>query len=238
MAITNKAILDKITKANKYIKTLKEQGLAKSIVAKKLNESVNRVSKGNKPRTYFPTVKAKGGKISAKQRKQLLKVYKEIQRTEKYLGTTPIAEIKQHPYATYATDDVSMRIRETLANKYNIDPNILSNEFFDFLNTDAVQKLFEDGNFGSTVMEIILQAVQKNPDMMMKYDEVSELVNDYVDSPANFMDSKLKELQNKKQKDAETELLIKRIKDYIASPHRDEYAIEVFEDVFEIFRKL
>ena len=101
-----------------------------------------------------------------------------------------------------------------------------------------VQKLFEDGIFGSTVLETILQAVQKNTDIMQKYDEVGELVNEYVDSPADFMETKLKELEDKKQKDTETELLIKRIKEYLASPHRDEYAIEAFEDVFKIFKKL
>lgn len=198
MAVSNKAILDKIAKANKYIKTLKEQGLQDSVHAKKLREAVNRSSKGSKPRQYFYTPKT--GKINKQQRKQLLKVYEELKHVGKYIGgsTEPI---KEHPFGTYTETDTANAIRESLSRRYGIDTKLLTDEFFDMLNSDAVQKLFEQGIFGSTTMDVITDMIKA--DNTILYD---------------------------------TDLLTQKITDYVNSEHKDNWAIEQFEDVFKHFR--
>ena len=181
MAITNKAILDKIAKANKYIKTLKEQGLQDSVHAKKLREAVNRSSKGSKPRQYFYTPKT-GGKISKQQRKQLLKVYEELKHVGKYIGgsTEPI---KEHPFGTYAEDSSSQAIRESISRRYSIDSDLLTDQFFDFIGSDAVQKLFEQGVFGSDTMQKIIDAVKTDNSILHELDEFERTITDYVNNP-------------------------------------------------------
>ena len=180
MAVTNKAILDKIAKANKYIKTLKEQGLQDSVHAKKLREAVNRSSKGSKPRQYFYTPKT-GGKISKQQRKQLLKVYEELKHVGKYIGgsTEPI---KEHPFGTYAEDSRAEAIRDSISRRYGIDSSLLTDQFFDMLNSDAVQKLFEQGAFGSYTMEVILNAIQEDNTILYDLDLLEQKITDYVNS--------------------------------------------------------
>lgn len=179
MAVSNKAILDKIAKANKYIKTLKEQGLQDSVTAKKLREAVNRSSKGRKPRQYFYSPKT--GKISKQQRKQLLKVYEELKHVGKYIGgsTEPI---KAHPFGTYAEDSRAEAIRDSISRRYGIDTKILTDEFFDMLNSDAVQKLFEPGAFGSYLMEVILNAIQEDNNILYDLDLLEQKITDYVNS--------------------------------------------------------
>ena len=179
MAVSNKAILDKIAKANKYIKTLKEQGLQDSMHAKKLREAVNRSSKGSKPRQYFYTPKT--GKISKQQRKQLLKVYEELKHVDKYIGgsTEPI---KEHPFGTYTETDTADAIRESLSRRYGIDTKLLTDEFFDMLNSDSVQKLFEASAFGSYVMEVLLNAIQEDNTILYDLDLLGQKITDYVNS--------------------------------------------------------
>lgn len=178
MAVSNKAILDKITKANKYIKTLKEQGLQDSVHAKKLREAVNRSSKGSKPRQYFYTPK---GKIGKQQRKQLLKVYEELKHVGKYIGgsTEPI---KEHPFGTYTETDTADAIRESLSRRYGIDTKLLTDEFFDMLNSDAVQKLFEQGIFGSTTMDVITDMIKADNTILYDTDLLTQKITDYVNS--------------------------------------------------------
>lgn len=180
MAISNKAILDKITKANKYIQTLKEQGLQNSVPAKKLHEAVNRSSKGNKPRQYFYTPKT-GGKISKQQRKQLLKVYEELKHVGKYIGgsTEPI---KERPFGTYTETDTADAIRNSLSRRYGIDTDLLTDEFFDMLNSDAVQKLFEQGIFGSTTMDVIVDAIKSDNTILYDTDFLGQKITDYVNN--------------------------------------------------------
>lgn len=179
MAITNKAIMAEIEKANKYIKTLQQQGLQNSVHAKKLREAVNRSSKGNKPRQYFYSPKT--GKISKQQRRQLLKVYEELKHVGKYIGgsTEPI---KEHPFGTYAETDTAEAIRESLSRRYGIDTKLLTDEFFDMLNSDAVQKLFEQGAFGSYTMEVILNAIQEDNTILYDLDLLEQKITDYVNS--------------------------------------------------------
>lgn len=179
MAVSNKAILDKIAKANKYIKTLKEQGLQDSVTAKKLREAVNRSSKGSKPRQYFYSPKT--GKISKQQRKQLLKVYEELKHVGKYIGgsTEPI---KEHPFGTYAEDSRAEAIRNSISRRYGIDSSLLTDEFFDMFNSDAVQKLFEPGAFGSYLMEVILNAIQEDNTILYDLDLLEQKITDYVNS--------------------------------------------------------
>lgn len=178
MAISNKAILDKITEANKYIKTLKEQGLQDSLHAKKLSEAVNRSSKGSKPRQYFYSPK---GKIGKQQRKHLLKVYEELKHVGKYIGgsTEPI---KEHPFGTYTETDTADAIRNSLSHRYGIDTDLLTDEFFDMLNSDAVQKLFEQGAFGSYTMEVLLNAIQEDNTILYDLDLLEQKITDYVNS--------------------------------------------------------
>lgn len=179
MAVSNKAILDKISKANKYIKTLKEQGLQDSVHAKKLSEAVNRSSKGSKPKQYFYTPKT--GKISKQQRKQLLKVYEELKHVDKYIGgsTTPI---KEHPFGTYTETGTADAIRESLSRRYGIDTKLLTDEFFDMLNSDSVQKLFEPSAFGSYLMEVLLNAIQEDNTILYDLDLLGQKITDYVNS--------------------------------------------------------
>lgn len=179
MAITNKAILDKITKANKYIQTLKEQGLQNSVTAKKLHEAVNRSSKGSKPKQYFYTPKT--GKISKQKRKQLLKVYEELKHIEKYIGGS-IKPIKEHPFGTYTETDTANAIRESFSRRYGIDTKLLTDEFFDMLNSDSVQKLFEQGAFGSYIMEVLLNAIQEDNTILYELDLLEQKITDYVNS--------------------------------------------------------
>lgn len=178
MAVTNKTILDKIKKANKYIQTLKEQGLQNSVQAKKLREAVNRSSKGSKPRQYFYSPK---GKIGKQQRKQLLKVYEELKHVEKYIGgsTEPI---KEHPFGTYMETDTAKAIRDSLSRRYGIDTDLLTDEFFDMLNSDAVQKLFEPSAFGSYLMEVLLNAIQEDNTILYDTDLLTQKITDYVNS--------------------------------------------------------
>lgn len=197
MAISNKVILDKITKANKYIKTLKEQGLQNSVTAKKLREAVNRSSKGSKPRQYFYSPK---GKIGKQQRKQLLKVYEELKYVDKYIGGST-APIKEHPFGTYTETDTAKAIRDSISRRYGIDTDLLTDEFFDLLNSDAVQKLFEPGMFGSTTMDVIIDHIKADNTILYDLD-----------------------------------LLEQKITDYVNSAHKDNWAIEQFEDVFKHFR--
>ena len=199
MAVSNKAILDKIAKANKYIKTLKEQGLQNSVTAKKLREAVNRSSKGSKPRQYFYSPKS-SGKISKQQRKQLLKVYEELKHVGKYIGgsTEPI---KAHPFGTYTDTDKTQAIRDSISRRYGIDTDLLTDEFFDMLNSDAVQKLFEPGMFGSTTMDTIIDKIKEDNTILYNLD-----------------------------------LLEQKITDYVNSEHKDNWAIEQFEDIFKHFR--
>lgn len=178
MAITNKAILDKITKANKYIQTLKEQGLQNSVPAKKLREAVNRSSKGSKPRQYFYSPK---GKIGKQQRKQLLKVYEELKHVGKYIGGST-EQIKEHPFGTYTETDTADAIRESISHRYGIDTDLLTDEFFDMLNSDAVQKLFEQGAFGSYTMEVLLNAIQEDNTILYDTDLLTQKITDYVNS--------------------------------------------------------
>ena len=179
MAVSNKDILDRIAKANKYIKTLKEQGLQDSVHAKKLREAVNRSSKGSKPKQYFYTPKT--GKISKQQRKQLLKVYEELKHVDKYIGgsTEPI---KEHPFGTYTETDTADAIRESLSRRYGIDTKLLTDEFFDMLNSDSVQKLFEPSAFGSYVMEVLLNAIQEDNTILYDLDLLEQKITDYVNS--------------------------------------------------------
>ena len=197
MAISNKVILDKITKANKYIQTLKEQGLQNSVTAKKLHEAVNRSSKGSKPRQYFYSPK---GKIGKQQRKQLLKVYEELKHVDKYIGGST-APIKAHPFGTYTQTDTANAIRESISRRYGIDTDLLIDEFFDLLNSDSVQKLFEPGMFGSTTMDVIIDHIKEDNTILYDLD-----------------------------------LLEQKITDYVNSEHKDNWAIEKFEDIFKHFR--
>ena len=183
MAVSNKAILDKISKANKYIQTLKEQGLQNSVTAKKLREAVNRSSKGSKPRQYFYTPKT-GGKISKQQRKQLLKVYEELKHVGKYIGgsTEPI---KKHPFGTYTETATAQSIRDSISRRYGIDTALLTDEFFDMLNSDAVQKLFEPGIFGSTTMDVITDMIKADNTILYDTDLLTQKITDYVNNEHN-----------------------------------------------------
>lgn len=217
-SITNKALFAAVEKANKYIRTLKQQDLQESAVYKKLHEAANRAATGNKPRTYFPTVRAgAGGKLSKKQREKLLKSYKEIKLHES-MFQQGIPNIKQHPERTYTKTNRAEKIRRSdadyftkkikqrrnmkLSDKWQLNEDIFTDEFYDFLNSDEVQKLYEE--FGSS-------------------DFLEDLV-DEIDKDNTILD--------------ELDLLQERLSAYLNNPHRDQFYEEEFADIIQHFRDM
>lgn len=217
--ISNKALLAAVDKANKYIRTLKQQDLTESAAYKKLHEAANRAAAGSKPRTYFPTVRAgAGGKLSKKQREKLLKSYKEIKLHES-MFQQGIQNIKLHPQRTYTMTDKASRIRQSDAeyftkklkqkrglktsSKWKLSDTLFTDEFYDFINSDEIQKLYEELNRSSDFLEEIV---------------------DFIEKDRTVLD--------------ELDLLKEKIFDYIKDPHRDNFYIEEFQDIIKHFREM
>lgn len=214
--ISNKALLAAVEKANKYIRTLKQQDLTESAAYKKLHEAANRAATGSKPRTYFPTVRVgAGGKISKKQRDKLLKSYKEIKLHES-MFKQGIQNIKAHPQRTYTMTDRAEKIRQSdadyftkkikqrrnmkISDKWQLDEKIFTDKFYDFINSDEVQKLYEE--FGSS-------------------DFLEELV-DEIDKDPTILD--------------DLDMLQEHLAAYLNNPHRDQFYEEEFADIIQYFR--
>lgn len=203
MAITNKSIIQAIKKANKYIETLEKKGLGDSLNARRLREAVQRSAPGSKPRKGFAgarikPVKNKKSKQYQKQRKQLLKVYEEIQANKKYFKAP--SKIKTEKLGTYTMGPKAKEIRESLATKYNADANLFTDEFFNFISSDEMSIMFNQFEFASDFIRETIEQIKMD-------------------------NSKLRELDD----------LRERIRLYIEDPHRDDYYIEDFEDIFKAF---
>lgn len=195
MAISNKELMRAISKANKYIETLRQQNLTTTMAAQKINEAVNRVAVGSKPRTFFPTVRPKNGKISAKQRQKLLKSYAEIQKHKDFFK--PLSDVRQR--RQYKDDEQTHKIRQILSDKYKANRAVFTDSFFDFISSDAFQKAYDV--FGSEVVQETINQISHD---MTILDDIGQLQA--------------------------------HLNAYMNNPHRDEYYIEEFQEIFEYFR--
>ena len=205
MAVTNRQIIDRIKNANKYIRTLKQQGLELTGTARKLEEAVSRSTPGSKPRVYFAGERIKlakpGTKKYAHQRRQLLRTYEEIKLHEQYLQN-PVTTIKSTVGRTYVQTERAKAIRQSLARKYKISEDQLTDQFFEFVNTDDFQRFLESTQkHESAVMD----------NLMFKISGDITIIDDL-------------------------DLLVIKIREYMANPSRDEFVIEHFDDILEHFR--
>lgn len=188
MALTNRQIIDRIKNANKYIRTLKQQGLELSGTARKLEEAASRSAPGSKPRVYFAGERIKlakpGTKKYAQQRKQLLRTYEEIKLHEQYLKT-PVTTIKATAGRTYAQSDRAKAIRQSLVRKYKISEDQLTDQFFEFVNTDDFQKFLESTQkYESAVIDSLLFKISGDITIVDDLDLLEIKIREYMADPS------------------------------------------------------
>ena len=188
MALTNRQIIDRIKQANKYIRTLKQQGLELSGTARKLEEAASRSATGSKPRVYFAGERIKlakhGTKKYAQQRKQLLRTYEEIKLHEKYLQT-PIFTIKATAGRNYSQSERAKAIRQSLTRKYGIAEEQLTDQFFEFVNTDDFQRFLESTqNHESAVMDNLIFKISGDISILDDLDLLTIKIREYMADPS------------------------------------------------------
>ena len=200
MSISNKALYNAIKKANKYIQTLEEQKLTDTRTYKTLRESATRAARGTKAKTRYYTPRPKNGKFTKAQRAQMLKAYAEIQIHKDDYINKPIAKVKKQR-RTFDDTETSKAIRSKLSKKYSVSEDVFTDQFFDFLNTEAMQLLMQRDVFGSDIIEEIIDKIQDDNSILDNLDLLEDAVNAYVDNP-----------------------------------HRDEYYVNEFMDIFGYFK--
>lgn len=188
MALTNRQIIDRIKNANKYIRTLKQQGLELSGTARKLEEAASRSAPGSKPRVYFAGERIKlakpGTKKYAQQRKQLLRTYEEIKLHEQYLQT-PVTTIKATAGRNYSQSERAKAIRQSLARKYKISEDQLTDQFFEFVNTDDFQRFLESTqNHESAVMDNLIFKISGDISILDDLDLLTIKIREYMADPS------------------------------------------------------
>lgn len=188
MALTNRQIIDRIKQANKYIRTLKQQGLELSGTARKLEEAASRSAPGSKPRVYFAGERIKlakpGTKKYAQQRKQLLRTYEEIKLHEQYLQT-PVTTIKATAGRNYSQSERAKAIRQSLARKYKISEEQLTDQFFEFVNTDDFQRFLESTqNHESAVMDNLIFKISGDISILDDLDLLTIKIREYMADPS------------------------------------------------------
>lgn len=188
MALTNRQIIDKIKSANKYIRTLKQQGLELTGTARKLEEAASRSAPGSKPRVYFAGERIKlakpGTKKYAQQRKQLLRTYEEIKLHEQYLQT-PVSTIKATAGRTYSQSERAKAIRQSLVSKYGIAEEQLTDQFFEFVNTDDFQRFLEaTQGYESSVMDNLMFKISGDITIIDDLDLLEVKILEYMADPS------------------------------------------------------
>ena len=188
MALTNRQIIDKIKSANKYIRTLKQQGVELSGTARKLEEAASRSAPGSKPRVYFAGEHIKlakpGTKKYAQQRKQLLRTYEEIKLHEQYLQT-PVSNIKVTTGRTYNQSERAKAIRQSLVRKYGIAEEQLTDQFFEFVNTDDFQRFLEASQgYESSVMDNLMFKISGDITIIDDLDLLEVKIREYMADPS------------------------------------------------------
>jgi hypothetical protein len=188
MALTNRQIIDRIKSANKYIRTLKQQGLELSGTARKLEEAASRSAPGSKPRVYFAGERIKlakpGTKKYQQQRKQLLRTYEEIKLHEQYLQT-PVTTIKATAGRNYAQTERAKAIRQSLVRKYGIAEEQLTDQFFEFVNTDDFQRFLESTqNHESAVMDNLIFKISGDISILDDLDLLTIKIREYMADPS------------------------------------------------------
>lgn len=188
MAISNRQIIDKIKSANKYIRTLKQQGLALTGTARKLEEAASRSAPGSRPRVYFAGEHIRlanpGTKKYAQQRRQLLRTYEEIKLHEQYIQT-PIITLKQTSGRTYSQTERAKAIRQSLVRKYGIAEDQLSDQFFEFVNTDEFQRFLEGTQgYESAVMDDLITTISGDITIIDDLDLLETKIREYMADPS------------------------------------------------------
>ena len=188
MALTNRQIIDRIKNANKYIRTLRQQGVELSGTARKLEEAASRSAPGSKPRVYFAGEHIKlakpGTKKYAQQRKQLLRTYEEIKLHEQYLQT-PVSSIKAIAGRTYSQTERAKAIRQSLSRKYKISEDQLTDQFFEFVNTDDFQRFLEaTQGHESSVMDNLMFKISGDITIIDDLDLLAVKIREYMADPS------------------------------------------------------
>lgn len=188
MALTNRQIIDRIKQANKYIRTLKQQGLELSGTARKLEEAASRSAPGSKPRVYFAGERIKlakpGTKKYQQQRRQLLRTYEEIKLHEQYLQT-PISNIKATSGRTYAQTERAKAIRQSLARKYKISEDQLTDQFFKFVSSDDFQRFLEaTQGYESSVIDDLMFKISGDITIVDDLDLLAIKIREYMADPS------------------------------------------------------
>ena len=188
MALTNRQIIDRIKNANKYIRTLKQQGLEISGTARKLEEAASRSAQGSKPRVYFAGERIKlakpGTKKYAQQRRQLLRTYEEIKLHEQYLQT-PVTNIKATAGRTYAQTERAKAIRQSLVRKYRIAEDQLTDQFFEFVNSDDFQKFLQSTQgYESGIIDDLINTISGDITIIDDLDLLSIKIREYMADPS------------------------------------------------------
>lgn len=196
MAISNKSLYNAIKKANKYIQTLKEHKLTDTRTFETLSQSATRAGSGTKSRGQYYMPKPKNGKFTKAQRQKMLKAYAEIQAHKEDYLYQPIKTVKQQR-KTYTNTERAKNIRQSWADRFGVSEDLLTDQFFNFLNSEAFQKAYEI--FESATVRSALDKIESNPTLLTELDKVEKALADYVDNP-----------------------------------HRDNFYIEEFEEIFEL----
>ena len=188
MALTNRQIIDRIKNANKYIRTLKQQGLELSGTARKLEEAASRSAPGSKPRVYFAGERIKlakpGTKKYDRQRRQLLRTYEEIKLHEQYLKT-PISNLKQTAGRTYNMSPRAIAIRQSLTRKYGIAEDQLTDQFFAFINSDDFQKFLQSTQgYGYGIVDDLVNTISGDITIIDDLDLLSAKIREYMSDPS------------------------------------------------------
>ena len=140
--------------------------------------------------------KPKNGKFTKAQRQKMLKAYAEIQAHKEDYLYQPIKTVKQQR-KTYSNTERARNIRQSWADRYGVSADLLTDEFFNFLNNDAFQKAYEI--FESATVRSAIDKIESNPTLLTELDKVEKALSDYIDNP-----------------------------------HRDNFYIEEFEEIFEL----
>ncbi len=188
MALTNRQIIDRIKQANKYIRTLKQQGLELSGTARKLEEAASRSAPGSKPRVYFAGERIKlakpGTKKYQQQRRQLLRTYEEIKLHEQYLKT-PVSTIKTTAGRTYNMSERAIAIRQSLARKYGISQAQLTDQFFAFINSDDFQKFLQSTQgYGYGIVDDLINTISGDITIVDDLDLLTLKIREYMADPS------------------------------------------------------
>ena len=188
MALTNRQIIDRIKQANKYIRTLKQQGLELTGTARKLEEAASRSAPGSKPRVYFAGERIKlampGTKKYAQQRRQLLRTYEEIKLHEQYLQTH-VTTIKSTAGRNYSQSERAKAIRQSLVRKYKISEDQLTDQFFELVNTDDFQRFLESTqNHESAVMDNLIFKISGDISILDDLDLLTIKIREYMADPS------------------------------------------------------